>query len=242
MSCSLLIIVFLLVLPHTFAKSGAWKNARATFYGPPEGTIGGACGYEDNKESYGAYTTALSTALFKNAERCGACYEIMCVNSASCKPGGNTIVVTATDFCPPNWGAANAWCNPPRKHFDLSQPAFLQIADYKAGVVPVHYRKVACKRSGGAKFTITGNPFFNLIEVTNVGGGGDIEKVEVRAEGRDRWIMLKRNWGEKWETDEKLAGSALTFRVTTTDGRFITSHNVAPKGWQFGQTFEGQNF
>ncbi|RAL48786.1 hypothetical protein DM860_001106 [Cuscuta australis] len=129
-----------------------------------------------------------------------------------------------------------------RKHFDLSQPAFLQIADYKAGVVPVHYRKVACKRSGGAKFTITGNPFFNLIEVTNVGGGGDIEKVEVRAEGRDRWIMLKRNWGEKWETDEKLAGSALTFRVTTTDGRFITSHNVAPKGWQFGQTFEGQNF
>ncbi|WP_225987714.1 RlpA-like double-psi beta-barrel domain-containing protein [Streptomyces spectabilis] len=41
---------------------------------------------------------------------------------------------------PPNWALPSdngGWCNPPRRHFELSQPAFSQIADVRQGIVPI---------------------------------------------------------------------------------------------------------
>ncbi|KAI3473972.1 hypothetical protein Pfo_028546 [Paulownia fortunei] len=206
-----------------------WKDAHATFYGGADGsgTIGGACGYEDQvKEVYGLNTTALSYALFKDGKTCGACYEIKCGKGNKwCKPGQPSIFVTATNSCPPG-----GWCSLPNQHFDLSQPAFLQIAEYKAGIVPIRYRRVPCKKRGGIRFTITGNPYFKLVSITNVKGGSQA------------WTTLRRNWGQKWETEAKLVGQVLSFRITTSDGRTLTSQKVVPQNWQFGQTFEGKNF
>ncbi|CBI18044.3 unnamed protein product, partial [Vitis vinifera] len=122
----LLPLVFFLVfssfVPRIYSDGGGWQNAHATFYGNQD--MGGACGY-GAATSYGPYTAALSNALFNDGYSCGSCYD---------KPNDN-----------------GGWCNPPLQHFDLSEPAFLKIAQYKAGIVPVLYRRVSCAVQGGIR-------------------------------------------------------------------------------------------
>ncbi|KAI8563254.1 hypothetical protein RHMOL_Rhmol03G0098600 [Rhododendron molle] len=241
-----LVVVVVLLQPWScvYARrprfvGGPWKNAHATFYGAGDGTgRTGACGYSGTNQDLKFQTTALSNALFINGQGCGSCYELKCDGDvSSCKVGQPSIFVTATDQCPPG-----GWCNPPLEHFDLAELAFLQIAEYKAGIVPVQYRRVPCQRQGGVRFTIEGNPNFNLVTVWNVGGAGDITNVQVKGDNEVSWIPLRRNWGQKWETDATLVGKALSFRVTTSDGRSSVSRHVTPQNWQFGQSYEGKNF
>ncbi|KAF7823407.1 expansin-A23-like [Senna tora] len=231
------------------AIDATWYDAHATFYGDMRGgdTMQGACGYGDLfKQGYGLETAALSTALFNNGLSCGSCFEIMCVNDPQwCIKGAGTIKVTATNFCPPNHDQPDIhhWCNPPARHFDLSMAMFTKIAVFKAGIVPVRYRRVACAKSGGVKFELKGNPNWLLVLFYNVANAGDVTNAKIRGSGSSGWSQMKRNWGQNWQIGGNLVGQSLSFQLTTSDGKTVEFDGVVPSNWKFGQSFEGnKNF
>lgn len=205
----------------------------------------GACGYGDLfQQGYGLETAALSTALFNNGSTCGACFELTCVDDPQwCIPNAGSIKITATNFCPPNHDPPDEhhWCNPPAKHFDLSMPMFVKLADPKAGIIPVKYRRVPCTKTGGVKFELKGNPNFLLVLFYNVGNAGDVSDAKIKgSNGGGTWSQMSRNWGQNWQIAGSLVGQSLSFQVTTSDGKMVQFDDVAPSNWQFGQTFEGK--
>jgi len=69
--------------------------------------------------------------------RCVAC-DRKRADPVFCRPS-ITVTVTATNFCPPNYtlpGDRGGWCNPPRVHFDMAQPAWEKIGVNCAGIIP----------------------------------------------------------------------------------------------------------
>ncbi|KAG6541864.1 hypothetical protein Mapa_016692 [Marchantia paleacea] len=228
-----------------------WTDSHATFYGGNDGsgTMGGACGYGNMyTRGYGLKTTALSPTLFNNGLTCGACFELKCkvADTRWCYPNAGSITVTATNLCPANPARPTnngGWCNPPRTHFDLAYAMFIVLAKPVGGIVPVQYRRVSCVKAGGVRFTLNGNPWFNLVLVHNVAGDGNVVTIKMKGSKSTMWYTMKQNWGQNWELKQKLYGQALSFQITTGYGKTMTFTNCASANWQFGQTYEaGSNF
>ncbi|XP_024157087.1 expansin-A12 [Rosa chinensis] len=230
------------------AQANGWLNAHATFYGVNQdpATLGGACGYGNTLmlAGFGVNTAAVSGILFRGGEACGACYQVMCNYKLDPKwcLQRRAVTVSATNFCPPNNNGG--WCNPPHHHFDMSMPAFLLIARQgNEGIVPVIYRRVACKRRGGVRFTLKGQSSFNMVMISNVGGSGAAKGAWIRV-SRMRsgtWIPMHRNWGANWQSSIDLRNQQLSFKLTLIDGKALVFYNVVPSTWRFGQTFSSQN-
>ncbi|CAN1174973.1 EXPA13 [Linum perenne] len=226
------------------SSSNDWLSARATFYkaSDPRDAVGGACGYGDLvKAGYGLATVGLSESLFARGQICGACFELRCVDDLRWCIPGTSIIVTATNFCAPNYGfdsEGGGRCNPPNRHFVLPIEAFEKVAVWKAGNMPVQYRRIKCRKEGGIRYTISGSRIFISVLISNVAGAGDITGVKIKG-SRTGWLPMGRNWGQNWHINAELRSQPLSFEVTTSDGQTVTSYSVAPKDWSFGQTFEG---
>ncbi|KAI3895382.1 hypothetical protein MKX03_032595 [Papaver bracteatum] len=251
---------------------GEWSRARATYYAAidPRDEIGGACGYGDLKQNgYGMATVGLSSSLFNRGQICGACFELRCVDDLKYCIPGTSIILTATNYCAPNYGLftpptpasgnvddddgtidsgsgsdadnVGGLCNPPNKHFVLPIEAFEKIAIWKASNMPVQYRRIKCRREGGIRYTVNGSGFFYSVLITNVAGVGDVTAVKIKG-SKTGWLPMGRNWGQNWHINADLKNQPLSFEVTASNGVTITSYNVAPKDWQLGQTFNGKQF
>ncbi|KAM0922504.1 hypothetical protein ACQ4PT_006025 [Festuca glaucescens] len=209
----------------------------------PTYPVSGACGYGDlYSAGYGTKTASVSPELFEpsGGAVCGACYELKCVDAgSSCLPG--SIVVTATDMCRHSYADEGGWCNLPRAHFVVSEPAYAQIAVRGAGFVPVTYRRAPCVRNGGIRFRISGLLLVTEVLVTNVAGAGDVQSVSIKGSSTV-WQPMSRLYGQKWQRISELHGQSLSITVTISDGRTVVSNNVAPADWQSGQTFQGGQF
>ncbi|KAG8645466.1 expansin-A13 [Manihot esculenta] len=259
---SLLLLLFffsfsLLATSHTSSSSSSpslhstslsdWQPAHATYYAAsdPRDTVGGACGYGDlGKAGYGKATVGLSEALFERGQICGACFELRCVEDLRWCIPGTSVIVTVTNFCAPNYGFTSdggGHCNPPNKHFVLPIESYEKIAIWKAGNMPIQYRRIKCRKDGGIRFTISGSSIFISVMISNVAGAGDITAMKIKG-SRTGWLQMGRNWGQNWHINADLKNQPLSFEVTNSDGITITSYNVAPKGWSFGQSFEGKQF
>ncbi|KAE8679316.1 Expansin-A8 [Hibiscus syriacus] len=174
--------------------------------------------------------------LFNNGLGCGYCFEMWCDGDPElCLPG--TITVTAistplTLLCRMTGG----WCNPPLQHFDMTKPAFLQIARYRAGIVPISLRSPMHEEKRN-QVHINGRSYFNLVLITNVGGSGYVHSMSIMGSKR-RWQAMSRNWGQNWQNNTYLDGQSLSYQVTASNGKTLTSYNLVPENWQFGQTFD----
>ncbi|XP_068639636.1 expansin-A12-like [Aristolochia californica] len=233
-------LCFILEAATPSASSG-WLSAHATFYGANQNpsTLGGACGYDNTVHAgFGVNTAALSGALFRGGEACGACFLLTCdakVDPKWCLRR-TSVVVTATNFCPSN--NHGGWCDPPRRHFDMSLPAFSRIARVGSeGIIPLLYRRVSCTRRGGVRFTMKGQQNFNLVMISNVGGSGDVKAAWIRGSRTRTWEPMHRNWGANWQSTIDFRNQGLSFRVILIDGKTLEFSNVAPPRWSFGQTF-----
>ncbi|KAJ1299223.1 hypothetical protein BS78_01G515400 [Paspalum vaginatum] len=229
-------------------STSGWLNARATWYGAPNGAgpddNGGACGFKDvNMPPFSAMTSCGNEPLFKDGKGCGSCYQIRCVAHPACSGIPETVIITDMNYYPVA-----------PYHFDLSGTAFGAMAKDQrndelrhAGIIDIQFKRVACQYPG---LTVTfhiergSNPNYLAVLVEYENGDGDVVQVDLMesraaAEGGGEpvptgvWEPMHQSWGSIWRMDTRrpLQGP-FSLRVTNESGKTLVADQVIPADWQ----------
>ncbi|XP_049401556.1 expansin-B3-like [Solanum stenotomum] len=213
-----------------------WHSASATWYGSPngDGSDGGACGYGTmvDVKPFRARVGAVSSALFKKGEGCGACYKVRCLDKTICSKRAVTIIVT--DESPALTKGL--------VHFDLSGSAFGRMAVSgrntnlrNRGKISIIYRKTPCKYPGqNIAFHVNAGstPYWLSLLVEFEDGDGDIGSMQIREAKSNRWLTMSHLWGANWcIIGGPLQGPFSVKLTTLTKKRTLSARDVIPSKW-----------
>ncbi|XP_044973389.1 expansin-B7-like [Hordeum vulgare subsp. vulgare] len=221
--------------------AGGWLDARATWYGAPDGAgpldNGGACGFKKvNLPPFNAMTSCGNEPIFKDGKGCGSCYQIRCVGKAhpACSGIPETVIITDMNYYPVA-----------RYHFDLSGTAFGAMAKdgrneelRHAGIIDMQFKRVPCQYRGlSVTFHVEkgSNPNYLAILVEYGNGDGDVAQVDLMDGGEPTgaWAPMRHSWGSIWRMDTRrpLRGP-FSLRVTNGSGRSLVADQVIPADWK----------
>ena len=82
------------------------------------------------------------------------------------------------------------------------------------------------------------NRYYVAMSVENVNGDGEINRIDILAQGWKSWASMQRKWGETWKFDVP-SGATGPFSIKFTDrtSRVAVAYNLIPRNWAPGQKY-----
>ncbi|MFO0573474.1 MAG: expansin EXLX1 family cellulose-binding protein [Polyangia bacterium] len=196
--------------PGTTAQLGQKQTGDGTYYGA---TGGGACSYDPSPGNL--MVAAMNAPQYQNSQACGTCIDVT-------GPKG-TITIRIVDLCPE--------CK--SGDLDLSEQAFVLIADKAAGRVPISWVPVACQVSGpiSIRFKEGSSQWWMAVQVRN--SKLPIKKIELQKSGS--WVALEQQSYNYYVMSSMPGPGPFTFRITSTTDQQITESGVVLKDAQVVQ-------
>jgi expansin len=178
--------------------SGEVKKGIATYY---DADGSGNCSFDASPNDLDV--VALNFPEYAKSAACGGCLNV--------KGPIGEVTVRVVDSCP--------GCN--QGHLDLSEQAFVKVAEKKAGRVDITYQAVACNVSGNMSYHFKdgSSKFWTAIQIRN--HRIPVTKVEYKKGGA--FVEMKRA-DYNFFIDDKGVGdqpNGLTLRITGADTKSV---------------------
>lgn len=192
-------------MPGTQPTIGMMYSGEGTYYGA---TGGGNCSYDPSPGNL--MVAAMNAPQYDNSSVCGMCAEV-----TGPKGAANKIVVRIVDKCPE--------CK--TGDLDLSEEAFVMIAEKSAGRVPITWQPVTCSVTGpmSYRFKEGSSEYWMAVQVRN--SKLPIKKLELQT--GQTWLTMKQQDYNYFVQDSPAPGKGpFTFRITSTTGATVTESGV----------------
>lgn len=189
--------------PSPSPESNLTYAGEATYY---YATGGGACSFDPSADDM--MVAAMNGAQYDNAAFCGAHVQVVGPRGA--------VTVRIVDLCP---GCQSG-------DLDLSQEAFVQIAELRQGRVPISWQVVSTELTGpmAYHFHSGSNQWWTAVQIRN--HRNPVATLEyLRADGE--WIVVPRtSWNYFVQSSPGMGAGPYTLRVTDWYGNVLTDAGI----------------